>query len=262
MRVEDFRNYVELRSFANNPWEIVRFRTRKGGSEVLTVRLRDGRSFEIRGGTQDFHIFHRIFLRDEYRLRRAEARWDCVVDLGGNVGLFALRASQVANRVISYEPFPGNVEQFRRNTRAWPEVELVPEAVADKSGTLRLYRPQGDGLSGLHSAYRDAPNLSDAFDDVPAITLDLLFERHQVAECQLLKIDVEGAEYDILYAASDAAFARIRRIYGEYHNVRPEDPSTRIAALSAFLGSKGFEVELAPKQKDNLGMFYAVRRAG
>ena len=132
MRAEDLSDYVALRSIANNPWEIVRFRTRKRRPEVLTVRLRDGRSFEIRGGTQDFHIFHRIFLRDEYRLRRAEVGWDCVVDLGANVGLFALRASRVAHRVISYEPFPGNVEQLRRNARVWPEVELVREAVAGK----------------------------------------------------------------------------------------------------------------------------------
>ena len=271
MRAEDLSDYVALRRIASNAWEIVRFRKRKGRSEVLTVRMRDGRSFEIRGGTQDFHVFHRIFLRDEYRLGRshrgldrshsAGAGWGCVVDLGANVGLFALRAARVARRVVSYEPFPGNVEQLRRNARVWPEVELVPEAVAGKPGTLRLYRPKAEGLSGLHSAYRDGANLTDAFDEVPATTLDQLFERHQIADCELLKIDVEGAEYDILYAASDATFARIRRIYGEYHNVRPEDPSTRIAALSAFLGSKGFDVELAPKQKDNLGMFYAVRRA-
>jgi FkbM family methyltransferase len=262
MRTEDLRDYLRLRQLTLNAWEIVRFRKRKRPGTVLRVRLRDGRSFELRGGQQDFHIFHRIFMRDEYALRPHGGRaWGCVVDLGANVGLFAIRASELAKRVICYEPFPGNLEQLRRNTADWPAVEVVGQAVAGEAGVLRLYRPRGAGMSGVHTLHAEESHASAEYDEVPATTLDAIFERHGVEHCELLKIDVEGAEYDILGAASGGTFARIERIYGEYHDVRPEDPATRIGSLKRLLVERDFRVRVVPKVgKDNLGMFYAERR--
>jgi FkbM family methyltransferase len=261
MRTEDFRDYFRLRELAENPWEIVRFRKRKRPGDVLRVALRDGRSFELRGGQQDFHIFHRIFMRDEYALHEyAGQTWSCVVDLGANVGLFAIRAAELAKRVISYEPFPGNYEQLQRNTADWPAIETVGQAVAGEAGVLRLYRPRGEGMSGVHTLHPEEAHASDSYDEVRATTLDDLFARHAVEHCELLKIDVEGAEYDILGAASAGTFARVDRIYGEYHDVRPEDPATRIDVFERFLGERGYRVRVVPKAgKTNLGMFYAAR---
>jgi hypothetical protein len=127
MRPEDFRDYVALRRVAENLSEIVRFRKRKGRAGTLRVRMRDGHSLELRGGTQDFHVFHRIYLRDEYRLTPFRERdWSCVVDLGANVGLFATRASWIAERVISYEPASRNFEQLRRNVDGWRGIDPLP----------------------------------------------------------------------------------------------------------------------------------------
>ena len=102
--------------------------------------------------------------------------------------------------------------------------------------------------------------LSEQYDEVPARTLDDLFERHEIDACDLMKIDVEGAEYDILHAASDDTLARIRRIHGEYHNVNPENPETRIDHFASFLRSKQFDLDVLPHQRrDNHGLFFAVR---
>jgi FkbM family methyltransferase len=207
-------------------------------------------------------LFHRIFLRDEYRLDALSGeRLGTVLDLGANVGLFSVRVSQLAERVIAYEPFPENYAQLELNVRERPNVETVRVAVSDKSGWLQLYTPQNAGQSGIYSAYGDkGAALSGDSVRVPSVRLDELFEKHEIRSCDLLKIDVEGAEYAILYAASEATLARIRSISGEYHDVRADDPSTRIDRFSKHLREAGFCVEIAPhRKKPNHGTFTATR---
>jgi FkbM family methyltransferase len=263
VRLEDVRDWLRLRGLARNAYEVVRFRKRRRGAERdLGVRLRDGRTLRVRRDCQDFHVFHRIWLRDEYRLARARPRaLGCVVDLGANVGYFAALAAPLARRVICYEPVPDNFDLLLYNTAGLANVESVRAAVSDKAGTIRIYRPETPGMSAVHSAYPGAGGkLGAEYDEAPCITLDELFLRHRVERCDLLKVDVEGSEYPILYGASPATLARALRIYGEYHDVAPEDPRTRVDAFAAFLRGRGFAVEVLPKRrKSNQGMFFATR---
>src|SRR5262245_22680343 len=152
MRVDDIRCYLALRGQVANAWKTARFRhaSRHAGND-LTVTLRDGRPIRLRGGTQDFKVFREIFVADGYRLAGLGG-WNCVLDLGGNVGLFTAFAAQLAQRVIAYEPFPENARQLRSNCEGRPNVEIVERAVAGRPGTLRLYRPKSPKLTAVHSA--------------------------------------------------------------------------------------------------------------
>ena len=262
MRLEDFRDWLALRRIATNPWAVVRYRKSHREGQVLAVRLRDAGPLELRGGRADFHMFHRIFLRDEYRLNSTvTGALGCVVDLGANVGLFTARIAPLAQRVIAYEPYPPHFAQLVKNVAGRANVETVEAAVAGKSGTARLYEPLNEGQSGTHSLHPESGGyMSKRFHEVQALSLDELFARHAIEVCDLLKLDVEGSEYEILYGASADTLARVRRIHGEYHDVRREDPRTRIAAFTRFLRDAGFEVEVVPhRRKENHGNFFAAR---
>jgi FkbM family methyltransferase len=261
VRLEDLRDWWTLRRLAENPWETVRFRETRRPGQVLEVRLRARPPLHLRADASDFHVFHRIFLRDEYRLARLPARLGCVLDIGANVGLFAARIAPRAGRVVCYEPVPENFAVLRQNLAAWPSVTAHCEAVAAASGKLRIFRPASAALSGRHSACADASaHLSEGWDEARARSLDEVFARDGIETCDLLKIDVEGSEYAILHAASETTWARIARIHGEYHDVAPDDPRTRVEAFAAFLRARGYTVELAPhRRKPNLGLFFATR---
>lgn len=262
MRPEDLTDYFKLREVAENPLEIVRFRTKQTSGRNLRVKFVHAPELELRGGCADFHMFHRIFLRDEYRLRPLKSMGlDCVVDLGANVGLFSACAAALARRVLAFEPFGLNYECLLKNTAACGNVEALCEAVAGQPGTLRLYRPRESAMTGAFSTFQEIAQVDQAaYDEVPATTLDQIFQRFQIERCDLLKIDIEGREYEVLHAASDETLGRTRRIYGEYHDVEPEDPRTRIGAFREFLQAKGYAVDLVPHhRKPNHGMFYAVR---
>lgn len=263
MRPADLTDYLALRALVWNPWEVLRFRKLgRTTDRVLEARLKDGPPLLLRGGTSDFHMFHRIFLRDEYRTRgRLRPPLACVVDLGANVGIFSTFAARLSQRVLAFEPLPMNYEHLLRNVGGRKNVTALRMAVSGEPGVLRIYRGATKKLSGTPSAFRDGNTLvSDEFDEAPATTLDKVFAEHGVERCDLLKIDIEGSEYDVLHAASDATLAKVQRIHGEYHDVRPEDPRTRIDAFAAWLRSKGFQVEVdAHPTKPNHGMFFAWR---
>lgn len=258
MRLQDLGDSLRLRGLVENPWEVVRARKRRSGE--TWARFHDGRRLRLRGGHTDFHIFHRIFVVDEYRLAAA-AGWDTVVDVGANVGCFAFRVAPRARRVLAVEPEPGNFAALTANLGGLPNVERVCCAVAGESGELTLYRDADGTQGGRFTLYRelDPGFLGDPL-TVPVTTLDALFADHGIERCDLLKLDAEGAEYDALYGASPETLARVAAIAGEYHDVRPDDPRTRVDAFRTFLESHGFRVEVRPgHRRPNTGLFFARR---
>ena len=74
MRPADLTDYLQLRHLVENPWEVLRFRKTQTPGQTLEVHLLGAPPLFVRGGTSDFHMFHRIFLRDEYRTRPAGLR--------------------------------------------------------------------------------------------------------------------------------------------------------------------------------------------
>ncbi len=263
MRLRDVADYFKLRRLTENPWEVLRFRTTQEPETQLVVRSPGGApSFVVRGGLREYHIFYQMFVKDEYRLSRVPPdSWECVVDLGANVGFFSVRAARVARRVIAYEPFPPHFDQLRRNV-ANLEVETVQAAIAADDGVQRLYRPDGIRLTASHSLLgeRDVP-MSEEFDEVRAVSLATVFTRHGIETCDLVKIDIEGSEYDVLYGAGDAVLSRIQRIYCEYHGV-PSNARARVELLEPHLRAHGFDVEIEPhKRKPGRGLLFARRPA-
>ncbi len=118
-------------------------------------------------------------------------------------------------RIYSYEPHPSNQELFRSNVVRWNGVtgiELCPEAVTGCGGAVELTgNPLNSGGYTAHSTTQQHCRASG----IASLTLDQIFERHGIERCVLLKIDCEGAEYDIL--GKTTAWQRIDHLRGEFH---------------------------------------------
>lgn len=262
MRFEDLVDYFKLRKLTLNPWEICRFRRGQEPGGELAVRFPDRPPLYLYGGKSDYHMFHRIFLRDEYRLASVPKQsWQAVVDLGANVGIFSARAAELADAVYAFEPFPGHAEQLTRNLSPRENVSIAFKAVSGDGEPLSLFLPEDEGRSGAYSACTDLNVNADASVQVPSMTLNRIFSENRIETCDLLKIDIEGKEYEVIHAADDDVLSRIRRIHGEYHNVDPDQAITRIDHFRAHLVSKGYDVDVVPhRRKANHGMFYARRK--
>jgi FkbM family methyltransferase len=131
---------------------------------------------------------------------RAIAPGATVWDIGANVGLFTLaaaRAAGPAGRVVAFEPFPDNVAALKRHLHlnAVTNVEVVEAAVGREAGRARM--AAGDSLSEARLA-------ADGAVEVPVVSLDGWAGAGRADPPSVVKIDVEGAEFDVLRGAGAA----------------------------------------------------------
>jgi FkbM family methyltransferase len=200
----------------------------------------------LRPSSEDFYVLKEIFLDDVYGINTLKGPLGTVVDLGGNVGLFALRVAPIAARVICVEPVAANLQIASQNVRrsgAHHKVTLCKCAVTGESGkTARIFLSAGN--TGGHSVRREHAARWEAagYEDVPSVSLAELFEREGVQRCSLLKCDVEGSEFEIFRSAPPEILARIDRIAMEVHLTGADWNLEKLGALREGLEAAGFRV--------------------
>jgi len=129
------------------------------------------------------------------------------LDIGAQIGYLTLvcaTAGERKTRVFSFEPEPVNIGQFQTNVglNNLNNVTLVPKAVSSQPGVIKLYL-SNDFNSGTHSTIADDPNVSSQFVEVPCITLDDFVSENDLRTVDLIKIDVEGAELEVIQGAAN-----------------------------------------------------------
>lgn len=153
--------------------------------------------------------------RGEYRWpgMTPEAGWR-VVDVGANIGVFALWAERLGATVVAFEPAPLTYQALTANV-AGKRVETVHAAVVgSERSAVRLYLSKGS--STRHSIVGqelDSGLSLTEFVDVPAVTL----EDAVGAGCDLLKLDCEGAEFECVLGAGDETLRAAKRLIIEFH---------------------------------------------
>ncbi|HWA65099.1 MAG TPA: FkbM family methyltransferase [Mycobacteriales bacterium] len=131
------------------------------------------------------------------------------VDVGANLGDFSIWAAKQGGpgtRVLAVEADPDNVPQLQRNLRLHHldhVVEVAPVAAAAETGTIELHQGHQSGTSTIapsevHTLEHMKPRGTV---QIPARTLDDLIAESALAQVDVVKIDVEGAEEYVLAGA-------------------------------------------------------------
>jgi FkbM family methyltransferase len=201
------------------------------------LRTRGGAGCELRPGTSDWWIFLEIFVFGYYqRVKDDIRRSKVIVDIGANVGFFAVYAAAINPEVEihAFEPFPKNVAQMEKNLllNSSRQIHVHSEAVADKTGVATLYFTPGDD-SGCSLNESQGQSCS-----VNVVSVNDLFRICGIEKCDLLKMDCEGSELAILAALSPGRLEKIGAVIMEYHV--PEE----LDALSGILSRAGFQCEI------------------
>lgn len=129
----------------------------------------------------------------------AEADW--FVDIGANLGYYTCLALSRGRSVIAFEPQKQNLQCLFQNLIAngWQEgVEVYPVALSAKPGLLNLYGASGPSASLVQNW---AGYSARHHQLVPVSTLDNVLGTRLLDQRLLIKIDVEGAEYQVLSGA-------------------------------------------------------------
>lgn len=128
------------------------------------------------------------------------------------------------------EPDPDNLKLLRRNVQLnRSNVTIVPVAISSSQGKATLSHSRGGGA--FHSIVSSAA--ADRTFEVSTISLGNLFDECNIEKCDLLKIDCEGAEYEIFDAFED--FGRIRKLATEYRSLAGGDCSDMSALAEGVI---------------------------
>jgi len=172
-----------------------------------------------------------------------------VIDAGAYCGASGLLfAQQVGStgKVIAVEADPANFKALLQNTASNPAITCVPAALWSSRGTL-VFASEGNMGSAVQSD-GGAVRPGAARVEVPALTLADLIDRFALTRVDGIKLDIEGAEYEVLPAIGDIV-ARFRpRIVFELHAASEGQK----AALKDVLLGYGYRVEQV-KQSENEG---------
>ncbi|MBI2793661.1 MAG: FkbM family methyltransferase [Ignavibacteria bacterium] len=153
-----------------------------------------------------------IFLFGSYELptikfiRSYLTTGDVCFDIGAQIGYLSLAMAVSGNKnvfVYSFEPEPKNLERFSENIRlnSLTNVNLISKAVSNNVDQLKLYMSR-DHNAGTHSIIKDDPNVTEEFVVVDATTIDNIIHEQEIDRLDLVKIDVEGAELEVVEGAT------------------------------------------------------------
>ena len=217
-----------------------------------TVHLRNGMAFQL-DEFYDIETLWQVWFRRVYRVRDSDRT---IVDAGANIGLFSTYAASQApeSRVWAIEPFPATFARLERSVRQNGLAERVDcscLALAGEKGERTM------ASSAMASDLRYLLPAGTATGDavpVPALTLGEFFDRNDLDRVDLLKMDIEGAEYEVLAAASRDTLRRIRRLNIEYH--APRGAAGSKAMLVDLLSRHGLRLVDDTGRKSNYGIAY------
>jgi FkbM family methyltransferase len=231
-------------TFANSYFE------RVGRDEIASVRV-GGRAFYYRRGTSDQGVMYEILMkrRSEYELPVSfqPAR---ILDIGANIGAAArhfLRRYPQAE-ILCFEPVPENFALLQRNLDGYANAQCFNFGLGARSEQIPIYHSDNPSNFGGFSRYVAGSNTAQTTEVRIRAVSEFLAE-HPLEQIDLVKIDTEGAEYEILSAFPQALLAAATWILGELHG---QDDFKLLDHLSAQ-----FDIGIDKSIDRRLSMFYA-----
>ena len=177
-----------------------------------------------------------VFIKEEYGQVQDKA---VVVDIGANIGVYSIfAASTTKNSVVyAYEPVPDSYHHLLENIRLNQfEDRIIPFnlAVYARKEKRKLFLGAQSPFNSLYGRAQGSNTL-----DVNCISLQDVFDDNHIRQCHMLKLDCEGAEFDILYNTPGEYLSRIKHIRFEYHHLQPKH---NIKQLVAYLQNNHFSL--------------------
>jgi len=193
-------------------------------SPGATARLRlRGRTVHYRPGSSDVEVIYKILLKGgrkaEYFVPESAAP-RVIWDVGANIGAATLYFAErfPAAEIHCFEPVQSNFAVLEKNIAGAPRIRAHRVALGAKCGELEISASANarnfGGFSFLYDGAAAVP-----VERVPMRTPQEMIAAGVPAP-DFIKIDVEGAEYDILTAFPPELLARVRWLVGELHSKR------------------------------------------
>jgi FkbM family methyltransferase len=182
----------------------------------------------VLGDRSEINVLEEILVDDEYRDVRGRAATE-ILDLGSNIGASVLyfRSLFPMATIVAVEPNPTTFQRLAANVGRDPHVRCVQAAITAKPGAVAF-------AAGSLSWSSHIDHSGCAATTVSGITLADLCQQQRLRRIDILKIDIEGAEWEVLETAD---LTHVCYVIGEVH----PDPARDVADwLTRITHANGF----------------------
>lgn len=180
-----------------------------------------GSHLSMRIDDSDIRVFKQIFVDNEYDSLNLPETANTIVDLGANIGLSALFfLKKYPNaHIIAVEPDTVNFEFMKRNLEDYSNhVALLQAAIWPSDGAVSLveHDESNEGLGAW--GYRTETLTEGAEASVSAISIPTLMNQFSMDFIDILKVDIEGAEYELFEKGYESWLDKVGLIIIETHD--------------------------------------------
>ncbi|OGU40308.1 MAG: hypothetical protein A2X61_10850 [Ignavibacteria bacterium GWB2_35_12] len=175
----------------------------KGTRKISRLRNKIKMDLDLNEFLQSYlYLFGSYELPTIRFIKKTLKKGDIVIDIGANVGYLSLTFAQIIGdlgKVYGFEPEKRNFEIFNENIKlnGFKNIHPYKLAVSDNNKIIKLYLSKNEN-QGIHSTLLHTDTLSENFEEIEAIILDDFVIQNKIYKIDLVKIDVEGAEIDVV----------------------------------------------------------------
>lgn len=218
------------------------------------VYLRNNLTFKIYDYLNMLQLVE-IFYKNDYKVDLFKPK--VIIDIGANIGDSTLYFAQKFPRakILAFEPDRKIYMIMRQNIKLNNVLNILPFnlGVAGKNGSLKFYSYEFSGLSGFSKIDRVAKKSV-----IKTITLKKIFSDNKISMCDLIKMDCEGAEYEILLKSDKKLLKLVNKYVIEYHDGL--NKHTHQELLDLF-NNLDYRVKISPhKIEKNIGIIRAFKK--
>jgi FkbM family methyltransferase len=174
---------------------------------------------------------------------------DIVIDIGAHIGRYTIIASKrvgMNGKVVAIEASPSNFEMLNRNIQLNQLTNIISlnHVVYSKEAKIKLYLPGQESGHTIYNTIISDRATNEKFVETNANTLDYLLQSNGIKQEQInwIKIDVEGAEFEVLKGATNVlSNSKDIALLIEIHNLR--DSTNLYRSIVEFLNLYNFNIE-------------------
>ena len=218
------------------------------GHHLRSIKWND-REVYYRTSTSDMTLIYEILLKSKYKSEYffpEEIAPKVIFDIGGNIGVTSVYLASIFPDALIYvfEPLKDNFEILQKNAQNYSNIKAFNFGLGSQNGSFKVY------LSDDSENFGGVSFFPEPYAECEVRNINDVISEYGIGSIELIKIDTEGAEFDILSSISDEIIRKTSWITGELHGNRDFE-------LLNYLNSIGFSISLKKHIDDRLFMFNA-----
>jgi FkbM family methyltransferase len=175
-----------------------------------------------------------------------------IFDVGAHFGESALKYNDVfpESTIYCFEPFPESFDELKRTIVKKDRIKAYNLGLSDYTGVANFY---SNASSATNSLLKTDPDAKDVWGDkvlefkgnvnVNLTTLDEFVQSHRIENIDILKLDVQGAEYKVLKGGEKTLMAGVvKLLYTEIILSKTYEGQFKLSQLLELYNNFGFEL--------------------